>query len=166
MLRFKWWTSILLSVLLWTNLTAETYILVHPTGFEGSDLIHPFLNNNIDDEDHVIWLSSNEDQEWPFEFDYDEEFLAPSGIPTDLDLTGQVILCGGYYRACFKNAVLSFKDSDAEFIIPSEGVYYYSTRTLEDQMNENDLSEQEALDLINAGEKFRIQRPEGDSDAP
>lgn len=59
---------------------------------------------------------------------------SPAGV-NDIKLKeNQVIVTGGYFRACFKNAIVSLTDSnnskELEVIIPMKAVYFGEKRTL------------------------------------
>lgn len=138
---------------------SKTYVLVHPTGFSGSELIKEHLESTIQEEDNVIWLSDRNDREWDFCFSYDQKIIAPAGIVGKLIITDdEVYFCGGYYRACFSNAVfcaLSYNPY-LKIRILSNGVYYHSSRTLRDQMEENSLTSEAALDIIELSENEAV----------
>lgn len=124
----------------------RTWVVVHPSGYDGAEMIYDFVNENVSDADNVYWLRSSTDDEWPFAFHYDHKWLAPGGVSSK-SISGDAYFVGGYYRACFKNA-MSVRDPAAEAVIVSPGVYYGTVRTLDEQMRENDLTDAQALELI------------------
>lgn len=114
----------------------RTIVVVHPSGFAGSERIHDWMNSELHNSDRVIWLYSGADDPWPYRIPYDERRAAPGGQCDLGDLRGAVWLAGGYFKACYAQACRKLP-SDARIIIPIHGVYYGSTRTLAEQIQAN-----------------------------
>jgi len=124
-------------------------VVVHPSSYEGSKKIDSFINSFIENKDTVIWIKSSAKDKWEYNVLYDYSVYGPGGI-VDIYCKESIYLIGGYYRACYRNTVICLldKNPDLRIIIPIEGVYYNSKRTLKEEINANEFSDSHILGLL------------------
>lgn len=142
---------LLLLIILFISVPVQNgnVIIVHPSGFDGSEKIKDFVEKQVSNEDNVIWLAVDENSTWPYKFSWDKKIEAPGGYLKDKEINfDEAVFCGGYYRACFQNSIVCLQDKLTTITIETKGVYYSSSRTLEEQIVENDLSDTETINLI------------------
>ena len=135
---------------------SKNVVVVHPSGFEGSEQIYDFANIFLKENDNIYWIKSSPEDTWPFKTSYDFVLEGPAGY-FELEMKGQVYVLGGYYRACYKNAITCLNtNKDLKIVIPIEGVYYGTKRTLKEQIEANKLQTLEVLSLLGIKDTSRI----------
>ena len=142
-------------------LGATRLLVVHPLGWQGSEKVHPQIDNMLGDFDTVTWIKSSPDEgPWPFSRQPDDVVIAPAGmIAEDTYFSEDLYVVGGYYKACFQNVVWSLQQHDEQtsVSIVLEGVYYGSNRTLVEQGETQELSDEELLELLDKVDRDRAR---------
>jgi len=145
------------------------FLVVHPINWEGSERVRLQIEEMLQEFDQVTWVQSNaSDEPWPFTRKPDSIVVAPAGIIAGCFDEGcfeddEIYMVGGYYRACFRNTIVSLQqdhETSGTIRIIYEGVYYSSQRTLAEQAETQDMSDEELVQLLDSvdGERIEIVR--------
>jgi len=128
--------SILLAVLPTTN-----HVSVHvESKFEGSELVAHQITKLSETDSHTYYIASEENwQATDPTFKPETIYIGPSGEHL-FSLSGDVIVTGGWFKACYANTVryLVFNsEKPLRIIIPMKMVFHGHTRTLYDYYQTN-----------------------------
>ena len=162
-----WLLSILLTLVLATNLP---HVSVHvETKFEGSELVAQEITKLSKVDAHTYYIASEENwQATDPEFKPESIVIGPSGDHT-YKLSGDVIVTGGWFKACYANTVMFLalnSDEPVRIVIPMKMVYHGATRSLYTYYQDNFKDDGEFVEYIRktAINRFQLKNPQVELD--
>lgn len=134
-------------IALWLMLWTQPSLIVHPDGWAGSERIADSVAVLKQTTDYTI-LTSEDYPAGGHDLSYDNQI---------------VIMAGGYFRACYANAVRDVfcNSENCVVVIPMNAVYQGASRTLYEHYQDNFQSNEEFVKYIEsvARNQFGIEDP-------
>lgn len=117
-------------------------LIVHPEGWEGSERVADHLAIIKDATEETV-LTSEEFPGGSHNYQFDNQTL---------------VVAGGYFRACYANAVrdIFINSENCIVIIPMTAVYQGATRTLYEHYQENFSDKESFMDYLEQVARFQF----------
>lgn len=154
-MKFK---ALIILLFLCSSLKAENILVVHlDKKFQGASRVATEASNLIKQYDDVVILKSSQ-EDWRTNSVLNTDVKPKAAIYSgsgDHDLVNvhrEITLIGGYFRACFSNAVmftLYNNDQKLKLTMPMKAIFFSDDKSLYEEYKDNYKTDEEFLSYIN-----------------